>query len=350
MKKIKHILAASVVGLIGLTGFSHAADPDLVIFDWGGYEDPNFFQDYITKHGDSPTYSFFSDEEEAFQKMRAGFKADLGHPCSQSVVKWREAGLLEPIDTSRLKGWDKVIKEFKQVEGFNTNGNQWVVPVDWGSTALTYRTDLVDEADAVTLMSFIDPKFQGKISIPDNVDDAYALGYLANGVTDWNKATDADFKKASDFLRKVHQNIRTYWNDGAEIRNLMQTGEVTLSWSWNEVASILQGEDVPVMMNEATREGKSTWLCGYVLLKDGEGDKDKAYDFLNAWLADSSGSYLVNEWGYGHSNAEVMAEYGEAAGFGSLESYSRNTLWQAPVTSDHREKMIAEFELIKAGF
>ena len=65
---------------------SLAADSDLIVFDWGGYEDPGFFGAYVEKYGDSPTYSFFSDEEEAFQKVRAGFRADLGHPCSQSVV------------------------------------------------------------------------------------------------------------------------------------------------------------------------------------------------------------------------------------------------------------------------
>jgi len=350
MVKLKHILMATAVSTLGLLGSAQAADSELIVFDWGGYEDPNFFPDYIEKHGSEPTYSFFTDEEEAFQKMRAGFRADLGHPCSQSVVKWREAGLLEPIDTSRLSRWDEVITEFKNIDGFNTDGNQWVVPVDWGLTALTYRTDMVSEADAASLQSFADPKFAGKISIPDNVDDAYALGYLATGVKDWNKATDADFKRASDFLRKVHANMRTYWADGAEIRTLMASGEVTLSWSWNEVGVILESEGQPVAINEDTTEGKSTWLCGYVLLKDGQGSKDKAYDFLNAWLDEESGAYMINEWGYGHSNSNAMDKHGPGAGFGTLASYSEGTLWQAPVTPEHREKMIAEFELIKAGF
>jgi len=44
--------------------------------------------------------------------------------------------------------------------------------------------------------------------------------------------------------------------------------------------------------------------------------------------------------------AETLA----GLGFGSIESYSKNTLWQAPVNSKLREKMIKEFELIKAGF
>ena len=62
----------------------------------------------------------------------------------------------------------------------------------------------------------------------DNVDDAFALGFLAVGVKDWNKATDADFKKAAAFLRDVHKNVRTYHADGAEGSELMKSGEILL--------------------------------------------------------------------------------------------------------------------------
>ena len=79
-------------------GITNAEDPELIIFDWGGYEDLNFFPDHIENMA-CHQHSFFTDEEEAFQKMRAGFRADLGHPCSQST-EMAEAGMLEPIDTS----------------------------------------------------------------------------------------------------------------------------------------------------------------------------------------------------------------------------------------------------------
>ena len=106
MRKTLSYLVAATAFSFGASAF--AADSELVVFDWGGYEDEMFFQDYMKKYGDAPTYSFFSDEEEAFQKVRAGFRADLGHPCSQSVVKWRNAGIIKPIDTSRLSNFDKV--------------------------------------------------------------------------------------------------------------------------------------------------------------------------------------------------------------------------------------------------
>ena len=45
-----------------------------------------------------PTYAFFADDDEAFQKVSSGFKADVVHPCSQMVPKYRDAGLIEPWD------------------------------------------------------------------------------------------------------------------------------------------------------------------------------------------------------------------------------------------------------------
>ena len=57
---------------------------------------------------------------------------------------------------------------------------------------------------------FTDPAFAGRLSIPDNVDDAYALAYLATGVTNWQNVTDAQFEAASNWLREVRPNLRSY--------------------------------------------------------------------------------------------------------------------------------------------
>lgn len=162
--------------MIGTAGVAAAADSDLVVFDWAGYEDPEFFKAYFEKHGDNPTFAFFGDEEEAFQKLRSGFKADLSHPCAQSVPKWREGGLLEPIDTSKINAWNSLIPGLRDMEGFSHDGKVYFVPIDWGNTSLTYRTDKVPAADVASLQVFNDPKYRGRISIGDNVDDATTTG------------------------------------------------------------------------------------------------------------------------------------------------------------------------------
>ncbi|MCB1465513.1 MAG: ABC transporter substrate-binding protein [Nitratireductor sp.] len=353
---ISRLLLAGVAALALMSATAKAEDGDLTVFDWSGYEDPAFHPDYVEKHGDSPTFAFFGDEEEAFNKLRAGFSADVAHPCAQSVPKWREAGLLEPIDTSRITEWDNVLPGIKAMADFMTDasGTAWVVPFEWGNTAVTYRTDKVDEAEIQSLQAFADPKFEGRVSVGDNVDDAYALASLAIGVKDWTKLTDEQFQQASDFLRKVHKNVRLYWTDNTELSQAMAGGEVDLAWAWNETATTLQADDVPVAMKRDTDEGLSTWVCGYVLLKDAKGNKDKAYDYLNAILSPKVSEYIVTEWGYGHANAGGMGAIDEQtltdSGYGDLASFVDKTLFQAPMPTELRQKMIAEFEKIKSGY
>ena len=110
-------IGLAVVLSTSVSAIAIAEDKDLIIFDWSGYEDPAFHPGYVAKYGESPTFTFFGDEDEAFQKMRSGFKTDLAHPCSQSVVKWREAGLLQPLDTSKIEGWNDLEPRHHEDEG-----------------------------------------------------------------------------------------------------------------------------------------------------------------------------------------------------------------------------------------
>lgn len=338
-------------------GTALAADPDLTVFDWSGYEAPQFHPQYTAKHGDEPTFTFFGDEDEAFEKLRAGFKADLGHPCSQSVVKWREAGLLEPIDTSKIAGWNDLNPGIMAMKNLATDekGQVWFMPWDWGNTVLTYNSDKIKEDEIRSLKAFADPKFKDRVSIGDNVDDAYALASLAIGLRDWTQMTDEQFKQASDFLRQVHKNVRLYWTDNTEIVQAFTGGEVDLAWAWNDasVQSSLAG--APIKIKRDTDEGLSTWVCGYVRLKGAPGNAEKAYDFLSAVNSDPAvAKFLLSDWGYGHANAKslaaVDAETLKAKGYDDVQKFVDKTLFQAPVPSALKLKMIEEFEKIKAGY
>jgi spermidine/putrescine transport system substrate-binding protein len=148
--------------------------------------------------------------------------------------------------------------------------------------------------------------------------------------------------------------VRVYWQDGASLAQVIASGEVTVAWAWNETPVTMQAEGHPVAMTRDTQEGLSTWVCGYSLLAGGEGNEQKAYDYINAFLEDRTADYLVTSWGYGHSNQTAMSKIDPEAlasmGYDNLEAFRANTLWQAPIPTALREKMIAEFEKIKAGF
>ncbi|RFC68513.1 MULTISPECIES: extracellular solute-binding protein [Mesorhizobium] len=349
-------LTAAGLFSFSLLGIVAADDGQLTIFDWSGYEVPEFHPAYVAKYGDSPTFTFFGDEEEAFQKLRSGFKTDLAHPCSQSVAKWRDAGLLEPLDTSKITAWGDMNPQIMGMKDLvsTSDGKAWFLPWEWGNSLLTYNTEKVDAADVQSLRSLADPKFKDRVSIGDNVDDAYALASLAIGLKDWTKMTDEQFKEASDFLRQVHKNVRLYWTDTTEIVQAMSGGEVDLAWAWNDAAvqSALAG--APIKSTRDTKEGLSTWVCGYVRIKGGTGSVDKAYDYLNAINTPEVAKYLLTDWGYGHANAKAMSEIDPKVvadqGYGDVDKFLDKTLFQSPLPTELRQKMIEEFEKIKAGY
>lgn len=346
-------LTARLIGATALTltaGAASAQDEDLLVFDYPGFEDPAFHQPYVKQYGESPEFAFFGDEEEAFQKLRSGFRADVSHVCAGSVTKWSESGILEPWDTSRIDAFADLNADLTGQDVTEGSEDVYFIPTDFGSTAIAYNTGEVPEEDVSSLDVFLNPDYSQRVTLPDNVDDAYALAYLATGTTDWTDVTDEEFEAASDWLRQVHGNLRTYWTDPAELAQLLATGEVLVGWAWNETLPTMSEQGFPIGFQREAEEGSSLWLCGYVNLAEGEGSEEKAYDFINAMLSPSVTEPLL-EAGYGHSNAASMQGVGEealtASGLGPI---SAPVLAQLPMPNEQRERQSAEFEKIKAGF
>ncbi|WP_304614836.1 ABC transporter substrate-binding protein [Paracoccus sp. (in: a-proteobacteria)] len=330
---------------------AYAADRELTVFDWAGFEEPSIFQAYVDKHGDSPTYAFYGDDDEAFQKVASGFKADVIHPCSQMVGKYRDAGLIEPWDTSRIPNFEQIEERFLDSEVFRDDQGVWFIPTDWGATAIAYNTETVPAEDVASLSVFTNPKYQGRTSLPDSSDDVWALAYLATGVTDWSEVTDEQFQAAAAWLREAHVNVAAYWADPSEQAQLMASGAVDVAWSWNDGVVYLQADNYPVGFQREPAEGSSTFFCGYVNVKDGPGSEDKAYDFINAWLEPSAAKALLDTIGYGHTSAAAMATIAdEPAVAEGLAEVDAPVLAQTPNDPELRQRQLAEFEKIKAGF
>ena len=341
---LKATLLAGATAILALP-----AAAEITVFDYAGFEDPALHPAYVEQHGESPSFAFFGDEDEAFQKLSSGFRADVTHICAGSVPKFSESGLVEPWDLSKIPNWENLNKDLTGQQVSATE-DVFFVPTDYGSTAIAYNADEVPEEDVASLEVFLNPKYQGRMSLPDNVDDAYALAYLATGVTDWSSVTDEQFEAASDWLRQAHANLRTYWTDPAELAQLLSSGEVLVAWAWNETLPTMVEEGFPIGFQREAAEGSSLWLCGYVNMKEAGGDEQMAYDYLNAMLDESATGGLLDA-GFGQSNAVAMEGRGEealvAAGLGQI---SVPVLAQLPIPGEQREKQAEAFERIKAGF
>jgi spermidine/putrescine transport system substrate-binding protein len=309
-RQLNRLLAAAGLAIVTmpLARRRAAADEQVTFFTWSGYDVPEFFPGYVAKHGASPNLPLFSDEEEGFQKLRAGFEVDVAHPCSGRIRRWRDAGVLQAIDTSRLSNWPDVVEVLKSINGADDDGKQWFVPIDWGNTSVLYRADLVDLKEESWALLW-DERYKGRLSMGEDITDTAIICGLLAGVADPYNMTDDDIAKVRDLLIKQKPLLRFYWNDSTTLEQAMATGEVVAAPAWNSSIAALkaQGLDVKYM---TPKEGRLTWCCGLILTSNAK-EVDKAYDLMDAMLAPDAGEWLIN-YGYGHSNHKSFARVSEA--------------------------------------
>ncbi len=329
---------------------ARAAAEDLHIFEWAGYEIPELHGSYIEKHGGSPSVSFFGADEEAFAKIISGYAVDICHPCTASVRKWHDAGLIEPIDTTRLEHWDDFFPRLKTVKGTTVNGQNLLVPFDWGNSSVLYRTDLVQpeflENESWEIL--FDDHYAGRLAMYDSVDAA--MGVV--GADNPFDMTDEELDRAAELLRKQREVTRFYWTDRTQVQQALASGELVAAYAWNSEYWALRAAGHPVAY-ATPKEGIYSWVCGLVHVNTGTADEELVYDFFNAFTSPDAGEFLVTEYGIGHSNRKtfdrVPQEKLDILGIRDPASHLANSVFFAEIAPVARQKYIEVYEEIKAG-
>ncbi len=348
-------LGAVAVAFPVFSGSAHAAPEDHPnIFTWEGWDAPEHHVEYMEKYGELPNFAIFGDEEEAFAKIKAGAQFDVTHPCSYKVEIWRDAGIIQPIDTSRLSHWDDVIPTLKNIPGMVHEGKRYFVPADWGQTSVMYRPDLVDASyvENETWEILWDERYRGRLSMSDSLIDGVMVAAIVAGAKDPFNMTDDEVATTRELLRKQLPLLRYYWTSPTDIENAMAAGELVATSAWNDAFTALKnaGYDVRYMQ---PKEGAMTWVCGFCLMTDADPDKlEKSYDAIDAFLAPSSGEYEILEEGYGHANMkafdlvsdEDLAQRGLTR---DADALLNSGIFQVPIKNE--AVLQAMFEEVKAG-
>lgn len=285
-----------------------AASGEATSFTWAGYDVPELYQSYLKKNGAPPDYVIYADEYEAFNKVQAGFTPDIVNPCSPLVPQWRDAGLIQPIDTGRLSNWPNVFPVLKSLPGAQFEGQQWFAPFNWGRTSITYRTDLVDWQGEDSWSLLWDERYKGRLAVFDSVDETVFTAAIYAGVDPCNMS-DADLDKVMKLLAQQKALLRFYAVAETDATQALASGEVVAALTWDSGVAQLKGQGVPVRFM-LPKEGVETWCCGIILTKDAP-HVDKAYDLIDSMLSPESGEFFITNYGMGHSNRAAFERISE---------------------------------------
>ena len=292
-------------GLFLIFSVGQAVPAPATLFQWEDYMDPPFLAEYKHTYKENPNVAIFADEDSAFAKMRAGFKPDVMGPCYYEFPRWKEAGLLEPIDTSKLKNWNAISPTLKNLPGIQAGpGKVWFVPHYWGSTSVTFRSDLAPEyVKSQSWNILFDPKYRGRISALEGVDDTVPFVAHMIGVDAYNM-NDSQWQRVQDKLRELVKQARFISSDDTELVQGLASGEIVAAMSWRITYSALHREGKPVAyMNP--KGGLFTYVCGLVMHKD-PSDRQKALALIDSSISDTASAYTIEHIGDEPANEAVL--------------------------------------------
>src|SRR5471032_1972827 len=328
-----------------------AAAGPVTLFQWQDYMEPPFLAGYQAAYKEKPAITIFADEDEAFSKMRAGFKPDVMGPCYYEFPRWKEAGLLAPIDTSKLKNWSKIAPTLRNLPEIQAGpGKVWFVPHYWGNTSLTIRTDLAPEyASSQSWDILFDPKYKGRVSVLDGADDVVPFVAHMIGIDAYHMS-GADWGRVQAKLRELVPHLRFISADNTALSQGLASGEIVAAMSWRTTFAALNREHKPVAYLTPPG-GIFTYVCGLVMHAN-PSDEAKALALIDSSLSDDAAVYTITHIGDEPANTQAMARVPDAV-FANLnisrdlEAFLKSGIFQRRLKN--KDKIVSAWTEIRSG-
>ncbi len=354
MKKTTLFVALLTLALLvsacggGPAGPAEQRNDSLTVLEWSGYEAETYWEPFAAAYPDiQPQYAFFGEDAEALSKAQSGFDFDVVHPCGSWWGLYVEAGIVQPLDVTRLENFDELFPEL--AEKGVINGQQYFIPWDWAYESITVRTDLVDEVPD-SWADLWDPQYAGKVAIFDSGESTFMTAAYALGYDPYN-TTPEQQEEIKQKLIELKPNLLTYWVDYTEINQLLAAGDVAVGANtWNDAWATLNDEGYEVEYINPT-EGRISYACGFGISANSE-NVDLAYAYIDALIDAQSNANMANDYYYGAANMNSIPLLDPAL----VEIFQfddpsvlASTNFQQPLTQEEREMMTTIWNEVKAS-
>jgi spermidine/putrescine-binding protein len=272
----------------------------LQVLDWAGYGNDGgqaMFAGYVKKYPkNKPQFTYMTNESDALAKLHAGLKPDIFRPYVGWVKYFATSGLVQP--------WDpKLISNFKHLNPFMVkagqfNGKQYGIPADWGFDAILFRTDKVSPK-AKSWGLIFDDRYKGKIAWFDDLNMFVVAGLYLGFKNPWNQ-TDAQLKRAQNFLKSKKKLVRLIWSSETNLWEAFGSGELWIAYAWPNDWVQMKKKGLKVVYMHP-KEKAVAWV-GMLMLLKGSSRPKLAHAYVDAWSSTKSAKWLEDNYGYGHAN------------------------------------------------
>jgi len=299
---------AIFLGILALALASGACvkkEESLGLLVWEGYADPATVHAFEESRHCKVMATYMGTSDELVAKLRGGSASnyDVISPSSDVATSIVRAGLVIPLDLSKLPTYSQLSAKLRDLPLVKANGQVYGVPFMWGPNPLLYDTTVFKEPpDSWNILW--DRKFQGKISVWDDLSSVYMaaqiLGFDKPDPSQLYNLTDEQLAAAKKKLIELKRNVRKMWSSGGELTNLFQNHEVVLAMGWPLNTNDLRKLNFPIG-ETIPRENTTGWI-DHLMITSASSNKELAHAFLEYMIQAKTQKLVTDRTHYTPAN------------------------------------------------
>lgn len=303
-------------------GRGETGKPTLSIICFQGYAEDSWVLPFEAKYDCDVKVTYAGTVEEHFTKVKAApSEYNIVSIDSGRVLMYRDAGLIQPIDTSKLANYSKIGEYFREHPyGKMPDGSKLHVPIVWGTQTITVNTGkvpanilakfLTKTADGkhqtVSLDILIAPESKGYTAFFDESSNVVSIAAIHVGIKTPFSFAAGDWDRVADRLYAWKQNARTFTTGLDSEFGVLTAEDAYVVLGGNDALLNLRLEEAGVRDNftqYAMTEGTICWIDGWAVTKPTKGASlDLALKYMDYMIGDQGQEELAELVGFGIVN------------------------------------------------
>src|SRR3954463_13291024 len=302
---------------------------------WEGYADKSYANKFTKQTGCKVNAVPAGTSDEMFTKFRSGGggQYDIVTPSGDASLRLIKSGAVAPLDTSKLTNYNDLAPQL-QSPSFNTqNGKHYGLSFMWGANVLIYNADKVKEnLDSWNVL--YDPKYKGKITVPDNPIQIADPALQFFGADDPYAIDQATLDKVKAKLKQQRPLVRKYWVLSTDFDELFKSGDATLGAGWPLMTVALKDSGMNIK-EVIPKEGVTGWSDSWMLAKNAR-HPICAYKYMNYVTKPDVQKQVADVTAYSPANLKTCEVVGakacKALHIRDTKYYDTIKYWETPTT------------------
>lgn len=243
--------------------------------------------------------------DEAFAKLKTD-EFDIALVANPYVAQWGKAGVLQPIDTTRLSNWNDMYPALREADFLRDGGNVYAVPVAWGDGPYIYNPAKVP-TPPTSVMELLDPAWKGRLIMFDDPIMPFHTIAVAKGFSTGSEPITKDqLAQVAEESRKIVANTVAFAQGYQDATDYLVRGEADLAVSgWEAMVNWAKDKGTTLAFAFLDEAHGGGWCDSWGIPVNAK-DIDAAYAAIDAMIGPDVNAQVATNLVSGTVNSKAI--------------------------------------------